>query len=161
MNAARSYVEQSLDAMRYFTRDGQKILGDPTVVYEFLLEHGIEYRGTPWSEFKGSGWRRKRERHCFQNAFHAAVQYGLQYVEGYAYAGLIPVHHAWNVDDQGRVVDFTWREANQNSSPATWEYFGVTFDIEKLARFMRGRPTWSCLFDLPYDKEDVNLYVAA
>lgn len=152
VNDAKLYVTQSLQSLQYFKSQGQKIMGDPTVVYEFLLEHGKEYNGTPWKEFRGSGFRRMKVGYCFENAFRAADRHGLRYVEGYASAGIFPVHHAWCLDDDDRVVDFTWREESVGRISATeWAYFGISFDIFRLAHFMTGKPTWSCIFDLPYD----------
>jgi hypothetical protein len=42
------------------------------------------------------------------------------YVEGYAQA-ILPVHHAWNVDAQGRVMEVTWEEPGV-------AYFGIEFN---------------------------------
>ena len=153
-NNAKGYIDQMLDIHRHWAEKGTKIFGDPTPVYEFLMEHGREWEGTSWKEFKGSGWRRKQERHCFSNSLVAAIQYDLPYVEGYAYAGLLAVHHAWNLDDQGRVVDFTWRESVQTTEETEWEYFGVVLDPERVMRLVRSKPTLSVLYDLPYSDPD-------
>lgn len=149
-NDARVYVEQSLWSLNYFRREGQRIFGDATPVYEFLLEHGKEYSGVPWNEFRGSGWRRMKRQRCFENSFVAADRYGLTYCEGFASTGIFPLHHAWCLDGEGRVVDFTWRADEIRSDATKWQYFGISFDLTALAFHMRGKPTWSCLFDLPY-----------
>lgn len=31
-------------------------------------------------------------------------------MEGFAYCGAFPIHHAWTVDERDCVVDFTWPE---------------------------------------------------
>ena len=149
MNEAKRYVEQNLAVLSHFRNKGSRIWGDATSVYEFLLTHGVEYQGTPWTAFRGSGWRRMKPKQCFENSFKkAATVEGLTYCEGFAYAGLISVHHAWCVDEFDRVVDFTWRVSEVIRTDQTeWAYFGVKFDIEKLARFSRGLTTWSVLFE--------------
>lgn len=155
-NDARAYVEQSLWSLSYFKQqDNRPILGDATPVYEFLLEHGKEYSGVDWTEFRGSGWRRMTRQRCFENAFKAADRYGLTYCEGFASTGIFPLHHAWCVDGENRVVDFTWRADELRADPTEWQYFGISFDLTALAFHMRGKATWSCLFDLPYG-EDFN-----
>ena len=153
-NEAKLYVEQTLGAYRIFTEQGTKIWGDPTVVYEFLLEYGQEFKGYPWKKFRGRGYRMMKRNHCFENAFKMADWMGLRYCEGYAFTGVIPVHHAWCLDDDGLVVDPTWRESLIRKPQATWDYFGITFDIDRVAHFMAGKPTWSLLFDLPYNDRD-------
>jgi hypothetical protein len=71
---------------------------------------------------------------CFSNAQRAVVsavlagRKPLTYAEGYACSGglavPVPMQHAWLIDDEGRVVDQTWR------SPETSTYFGVAFTTE-------------------------------
>src|SRR5688500_4268594 len=50
------------------------------------------------------------KRQCYQNAGTLVVESpDLTYVEGYAQPpGLPPVHHAWCVDAEGRVIDNTF-----------------------------------------------------
>lgn len=49
---------------------------------------------------------------CFMNSLNLALEYpDLVYVEGYAIPDLdipIPIHHAWCLDPDRRVVDTTW-----------------------------------------------------
>lgn len=82
---------------------------------------------------------------CFGNAIHAAVLYDLEYVEGWAVTpgdvGL-PVHHAWNTDAAGRLVDVTWtgpRASTRISGDRAYRvfgrpgaaYLGVRFSVER------------------------------
>lgn len=63
-----------------------------------------------------------QQRLCFMNAFQLATAHPdkYTYVEGYAHPGFmpLPIHHAWVVDNQGKVIDNTW----ENPGDA---YFGV------------------------------------
>ena len=48
---------------------------------------------------------------CYRTAFEIASSYGYGYVEGYALCeGLIPLEHAWNVDNEGNVIDGSWED---------------------------------------------------
>lgn len=57
---------------------------------------------------------------CFRNAAMFAFEHCLPYVEGYA-TSIIPVHHAWCLDHDGRVLEVTWKTLGT-------DYFGVRFD---------------------------------
>ena len=64
---------------------------------------------------------------CFMNAMNLAIESAgeLCYVEGYALKpGLIPIHHAWCVDENDCVYDNTWRDIEGSA------YYGVKFNIE-------------------------------
>jgi hypothetical protein len=74
-------------------------------------------------------------RQCFTNALHIALRSHLDqggneprrtYVEGMAMKpGLIPVHHAWTVDEAGRVYDPTWQHEPNTvyiGVPVRWQY---------------------------------------
>jgi len=47
---------------------------------------------------------------CFNNAAYMTQKHNLTYVEGFALEGgfVWPMHHAWNIDKHGRVIDITW-----------------------------------------------------
>lgn len=86
-------------------------------MHDFLAQHGKAYEPRkkavklPWGAPKC----------CYGNALAAAVKYGWTYVEGIA-LGVIPVQHAWNVRDDGEMVDLTWRQVGS-------AYLGVEFSI--------------------------------
>jgi predicted ABC-type ATPase len=65
-----------------------------------------------------------KQKECFKNAFQLASNSPdkYTYVEGYASpAGVpIPIHHAWVVDKDGKVIDNTWRKPGE-------AYIGVAF----------------------------------
>ena len=46
------------------------------------------------------------------------------------------MHHAWNIDEQGRIVDTTWcgtEDAHFHPKPGS-SYFGVVFDLDYVRR---------------------------
>lgn len=51
--------------------------------------------------------RRPRAQECFYNAQKFCMDHGYPFWEGYFLIGGQPMHHAWNVMDDGEVVDFT------------------------------------------------------
>lgn len=81
----------------------------------FVLEHGHAFDPSPLPARFGRPLRNGR---CFINSIRATLTHGLTYVEGYA-CGIIPVLHAWCIDGDGVVLDFTWGEEIAQS------YFGV------------------------------------
>ncbi len=96
----------------------------------FVLEHGREWTASSLQE--KSPIKRGAPRQCFANSqaiLAKLLTKGLEedytYVEGYASSGdlnfILPVHHAWLVDREGRVIDVTW------NTPEASVYFGVPF----------------------------------
>jgi hypothetical protein len=92
--------------------------------FDFALREGRWFTPKPLDPH--GPYRPGAQRMCFGNAIVAAIIYGLPYVEGYAASipnPMLPIHHAWNVDAEGNVVDTTWR----------WgaAYLGVEFSVER------------------------------
>jgi hypothetical protein len=92
---------------------------------DLLLQHGKWYEPAPLPQ----GIRRGQMKQCFYNAAMAAIDHGLRYVEGYALS-IIPVHHAWCVDDAGKVVEVTWKNVGL-------AYFGVEFPWKRVINYKR------------------------
>lgn len=94
-------------------------------VLDFVLTHGTVFRPAPLPEGVTPGVRGK----CFGNALLAAIQYHLDYVEGYGLtaAGDDPPYaflHAWCTDASGVAYEVT--------SPTPWfAYFGMRFSVER------------------------------
>lgn len=89
------------------------------------------------------GVARGPQRQCYENAGRLALQQpGFTYVEGYAYpSGLIPVAHAWCVDERGYVVDNTLAE------PGSTVYFGVAFSRALLIEVVTTTKHWGLFGD--------------
>lgn len=93
----------------------------PSALFErMLLTCGQEWTPAPFVGKLG------KQGMCFQNAGELCLSSGgrLRYVEGLAMS-VIPVHHAWCVDREDRVVDPTWRSPKVEVER---EYFGVAFE---------------------------------
>lgn len=66
-------------------------------------------------------------KECFANAAMLAHRHGLPYVEGHCLSRIgIPILHAFCLDEEGRVVDPTWRD------PADCLYHGVKLQAAKV-----------------------------
>jgi hypothetical protein len=91
---------------------------------DFVLRHGEVWTPQPLPSAYSPGVPKR----CFLNAaLLVAGSEGLRYVEGYAVSDGVglPIHHAWAVDAEGRVVDPTWSVIGD-------AYLGVVFDIDRL-----------------------------
>lgn len=97
-------------------RDGWRYWGNA----HWVLAHGKLWH----YERKPKKYRRGKQKQCFYNSLMAAADHGLTYVEGYAIFGSLAVHHAWNEDRTGFVVDLTLPDY----AAKTALYFGVAFD---------------------------------
>ena len=86
---------------------------------DFVLTNGkFMGRRSPLSNKFPKG----KMKECFLNAYHLSQsEEGLTYCEGYA-MGIIPVLHAWCINQKGQVIDNTWITGE--------EYFGVEFTRE-------------------------------
>jgi hypothetical protein len=100
---------------------------------ELVNAHGSEW---PVAPDPTGGFRCRRARACYRNAANIAMDHGLRYCEGWAYDGSgVGVQHAWNLTDDGLVVDTTWRE------PGT-RYFGVAVDTTALCAVILKQDTF-------------------
>ena len=102
---------------------------------DFVLQHGTAFTEiSPDQPVAGRMHNRYRPRGlkaCFHNSYCAAVasRGHLRYVEGYAESSFFPMHHAWNIDAEDRVVDTTW--CYDSGGPSVGgSYMGVIFPIE-------------------------------
>jgi len=93
------------------------------LLFEFVHKHGMPFgKCMPLPK----GYSPGKEQRCFFNAFCMTVKYPkLTYVEGFARLVLCKDmdcihHHAWVVDERGRVFDPTWTGKLKGA-----EYFGI------------------------------------
>jgi len=85
--------------------------------HTMLLERGQEFTPAPLPK----GIRQGTMKLCFHNSEMVAKRKGLAYCEGLAISSKVlglPIHHAWNVTEDGTVVDTTW-------VPEGVSYFGI------------------------------------
>lgn len=85
---------------------------------DYVLQHGREL------DLANAIVRPGTPKHCFWNAREAARKFGWQYWEGYALS-IIPMLHAWCVDQAGRVVEVTWKQLGES-------YYGVDVPLKWL-----------------------------
>lgn len=98
---------------------------------EIVRAHGRSFGPVGWGRAH-PGLRRGDSHNCFPNSYRLATDHPdqLVYVEGLAYTGLVPVHHAWAVTHSGEVVDPTWDETEMDTLPVEqWEYVGIPFSF--------------------------------
>jgi hypothetical protein len=115
-------VRQFLETIDSSVREiAQRNGADPSQLLSF--ESIVLHLGRPWTaKRRPSCLRKMRDKMCYRNSWRVMIERpGLRYCEGYAMsAGLmIPVEHAWCVDQDDNVVDPTWRE------PQHAAYYGV------------------------------------
>src|ERR1700735_3781201 len=84
---------------------------------DFLNQHGAFYE--PRVKPKSIEWGERRM--SFGNAIAPGMKFGWRSVGGIAFAQ-IPLHHAWNLDRKGRLIDITWRTTGK-------AYYGVEFSL--------------------------------
>ena len=106
-------------------------------IWRRFLALAEEYDRVDWlgSEKLGRLHRAKPKR-CFDNAFRIALKNAsLKYCEGFA-CSIIPVEHAWLVDQDGSVIDPTWWRLQ----PRPQHYFGVVIQTASVLRARRENP---------------------
>lgn len=121
------------------TRSGQELS-----MYSLLVEHGTE---RSWSAHE---YEYGEMGNCFGNAADLALWTpGLHYVEGLALAGAfpIPLEHAWVEDDDGNVIDNTWKPDDRDTTAMT--YLGIRVPDPLLRNTLMRRQVYGVLEDLP------------
>lgn len=97
----------------------------------FVLKYGRH-----WDEHSTARVRPMKVGACYLNAYRMATMYPKKYtyVEGFAHAGILPVLHAWVVDNSGRVVDPTWHPDNGFNLEGGSDYYGIPIKMRYLFR---------------------------
>lgn len=132
----REYLEQIKSFRKSNKPKGYYYSG----IEHFVLDNGKGYEPNP--DIKP--YKLMSLKQCFRNAFIMMDRYGLEYVEGFATTGIIPLEHAWNIDDKGRVIDVTWRYTDGYKPLA---YMGVTFDKELIYKTILSKKTYGIIED--------------
>ena len=104
---------------------------------EFVLKNGQPFKSVPVPADMICG----EMKMCFQNASTASGPHtGYQYAEGYALKpGLIPMNHAWLVDDDDNAIDITWEY-----DPDT-AYYGIIFPHDYLWETLEKKKTYGII----------------
>ena len=106
MSALRDYAREFADTLDE--------IGSPSLPYRLLAERGVDFVFSPLPDGEEYGFA----KNCYGNATNRVLlgPPGLTYHEGLVvtHAGTVP--HAWAVDDDGSVLDFTLRH-NDNACP--------------------------------------------
>lgn len=111
------FLEKMSEFRRNFVKNSLKY----SCFEEFVLKNGKKFEKI----IKRPSWVNRGEiKECFSNCFSEMVSHKseLTYCEGYAFSGLLPVHHAWLLYE-GKVIDPTWEKLKISDL----EYFGVAF----------------------------------
>jgi hypothetical protein len=121
------------------------LMGGPSLMSQLILKHGIEGVGVKHDQPPGT------PKECFSNAAHRALEGPFDYVEGYGLrASLgIPIHHAWNIDKDGRIIDVTWTD------PEKCHYIGIRFSRSTLRRELLKNEVYGLL--APFEMLNINL----
>lgn len=94
---------------------------------DWLLKHGKPMQTS--SRARPVGIRKLANKLCYSNTYRRAVEHNWRYCEGYAHGSVIPVWHAWCLDDNGFVVETTWKETGS-------AYLGVVLPEDLLHEVM-------------------------
>lgn len=120
MDELRQYLRMNSELMKR-TYPESDLTYDGTS--DFVLQHGSEMEAAPWSE----RFRKGQAKQCYSNSLTLSAQTGYRYVEGYVVPEGIsmPVLHAWNLNEDGRVIDVTLRTNGL-------AYLGVVFSAGRM-----------------------------
>lgn len=139
----RAYLEQILTMKKDFTsghvyEDSQ--LPHYLGLEDFLLREGKFY---PPKKLP-TKYKRGLPKHCFGNSYELGVhKYKLQYCEGLVWS-VVPIVHAWNLEENGTVVDLTLPE---DVAGFVRGYWGITFPLKHLIPLLYRREHYGPFLD--------------
>jgi hypothetical protein len=148
----RAIITWQRDTMRAF---------ESGVIEEFMLRNGREFQGRALP----ARYRRRAPKMCFYNARQLVLRSSkrLRYCEGYVLWPKLPllIHHAWAIDEAGRVVDPTL------ARPQDYQFFGIILETDLLRpreRIYAGLLTdpagcWRLDFMRTLDPETIDRYL--
>ena len=113
--------------------------------YDMVLKEGRWYDAQGATDLP-DGVSKGPDKGCFENAAKLAISNDdYTYVEGYAMADFMPgfaIHHAWVVDNVGRVIDNTWKTDGA-------AYVGIPFTKDHLLNTLLTTETYGMIPEFP------------
>jgi len=109
----------------------------------YILSHGTLFIGREPSKNVVVPTFKPKSKQCYYNSQLLALEASedIQYIEGYAFDGLLPLEHAWCVSD-GKVIDVTWEvtdRKNKENHDQTCIYYGIEIPMDFVWENMRKR----------------------
>ncbi len=104
-----------------------KMLSSRIDIEGYILSHGTLFIGREPSKNVVVPSFKPKSKQCYYNSQLLALEENIQYIEGYAFDGLLPLEHAWCVSD-GKVIDVTWEvtdRKNKENHDQTCIYYGI------------------------------------
>jgi hypothetical protein len=101
-------------------------VADGLDILDLVNSQGREFVPAP----RPKGFRKMADGACFYNAMHTVLDHPeVSYAEGLAMTDVsgLYVHHAWNVDRDGRAIDRTWPTPGKR-------YVGIVIDRKTVAK---------------------------
>ena len=106
-------------------------------IEDFVLKNG---RHMGDRSERSALYKNGRIKECYRNALFLAHDHrDLIYCEGYALGAILPVLHAWCVDNKGNVIDPTWNDGK--------DYFGVMFSTRFAVKHTLARGCYGLIDD--------------
>ena len=127
LNANQELLRSRLEQTRDMGGDLRRIGHHYKNPYDFVLQEGRFYEPRPLPE----GFEQQPPRQCYLSAFEVAFERELPYVEGYAVRHGNWWLHAWNLNDDGTVIDTSWGIADA--------YMGVIIPMQIVMELWRMR----------------------
>lgn len=134
------FIEATLTLSRMSRARGHRMVGGG--LEAFLYQHGRRWPYQPLPAAVKPGSRGE----CYRNAAMLVLRdCEFIYCEGLALGAVLPVQHAWCLDDAGRVIDPTWHGLKHDVEQL--EYVGIAFQTEYLRDVLLDSKRWTGLID--------------
>lgn len=136
---AEGICQMQADAWEHFSKQERE-----SIVVTSLESWVAMYGGKSFEFEPRPDWQERLEpNHCFSNCTDLVMSGdGLTYCEGYVMFGEVPIliHHAWVVDENGRLIDPTLPEDDRDPT-----YFGIEIPPHILMRAVESEGTYGVL----------------
>lgn len=137
-----------MSALEHIKLIGSKI--SSRNIYAFVGQHGREFHVAvrPWHMTMDG------EKQCFKNATLRMISENLIYCEGFVFVHGVPIHHAWCLDPEGRVVDPTIPDQER------WEYVGIPMQYDFVLEIAMATEMYGVLDNIKnhdvYDMDEID-----